>query len=143
MFNYALIQHEAQITVALQGDIDLDVTEVLQEEIAPQLVPPMQVEFDFTDVAFVDSSGIGLLITLIQGLKERGQKVLIRHVKPEVQYIFTLLQLPLILGEDVFDDQPQDSEERDSEEQTPFPDDNDHTADLTEIASEGDDTCDV
>lgn len=104
MFNYSLLHKEAQVTVALAGDMDIDVTEILQNELAPELRDKMAVEFDFAQVSFVDSSGIGLLITLVKDLKGNGQKAVIRNLQPDVRQVFDLLQLPLILGNDVFEE---------------------------------------
>ncbi|GGA29676.1 STAS domain-containing protein [Paenibacillus physcomitrellae] len=103
MFNYTLTQKDSLATVLLSGDMDIDVTEILQEDLAPKLRGAASIELDFSQVDFVDSSGIGLLITLIKDLKAQGIKVLIRNLSPEVEYVFSLLQLPLILGDDVFE----------------------------------------
>jgi anti-anti-sigma factor len=63
-----------------------------------------EIELDFEQISFVDSSGIGLLIALVKNMKERGNRVVITHLSPDVKKVFSLLQLPEILGNDVFEE---------------------------------------
>jgi anti-anti-sigma factor len=110
MFNYNIVDEESKSTVLFDGDMDIDVTEIMEEEIAPNLLHSNEIELNFENVSFVDSSGIGLLITLITDLQERGSKVIITHLSPDVKEVFSLLQLPEILGRDVFLDLLEDEE---------------------------------
>jgi anti-anti-sigma factor len=104
MFKYDIVHLDSKAIIFLNGDLDFDVTEIMREEIAPMLLKSQDIEIDFENVSFVDSSGIGLLITLIKDLREHGNKVVVTHLKPEVKQVFSLLQLPEILGYDVFED---------------------------------------
>ena len=45
---------------------------------------------------------MGLLLNLVQTLKETGTKVIVSNVREEVMEVFELLQLPDILGDDIF-----------------------------------------
>ena len=45
---------------------------------------------------------MGLLLNLVQTLNEAGTKVIVSNVREEVMEVFELLQLPDILGDDVF-----------------------------------------
>ncbi|WP_424767425.1 STAS domain-containing protein [Paenibacillus sp. sgz302251] len=104
MFTYELKQDFKKIAVVLKGDMDIDVTEIIADEVAPQLMACEQVEIDFSQVPFMDSSGIGLLIMLINDLKERDIEVAIVNIQEDVKQVFSLLQLPEILGRDVCGD---------------------------------------
>lgn len=106
MFKYEVFYKESMSTVILFGDVDIDVTEIIEENIAPDLMnsKDIEIEIDFENVSFVDSSGIGLLITLVTNLKECGKKVVFTHLQTDVKQVFSLLQLPEILGQDVFVD---------------------------------------
>ncbi|TJY42847.1 STAS domain-containing protein [Cohnella pontilimi] len=101
MFKYELIDEEATTVISFEGDLDIDATELMEEEIAPKLYDCSNIKIDFSKVQFVDSSGIGLLITLIHHLRERGIRVRIFHVSDEVRIVFEMLQLPDIMGADV------------------------------------------
>jgi anti-anti-sigma factor len=101
MFRYDLVDDGTKTNVFLEGDMDIDVTELMEQELCPQLMNSKEVQLDFSKVPFVDSSGIGLLITLVMKLRDQGNKVQIMNIIPEVKQVFDLLQLPEILGHDV------------------------------------------
>lgn len=104
MFQYSIVNQDSKTIVEFAGDMDIDVTEIMEEDIAPQLMERKDIVFDFSKVSFVDSSGIGLLITLIKNLQSGEKKVVITNLSPEVAQVFDLLQLPEILGQGVFAD---------------------------------------
>ena len=103
MFTYDIVHKESKATVFMNGDMDIDVTEIVQENITPNIWDSKEIEFHFQNVSFVDSSGIGLLITLVSNLQERGIRIIITHLQPDVEKVFNLLQLPEILGQSVFE----------------------------------------
>lgn len=103
MFTYIIKQKLKKTLVKFEGDLDIEATEIMEEQICPDLRKNKSIEIDFGSVSFVDSSGIGLLITLIQNLHETGSEVVISHLQPEVRTVFALLQLPEILGHSVFE----------------------------------------
>ncbi|MFC5466845.1 STAS domain-containing protein [Lederbergia graminis] len=102
MFGFSLNVDEDPIKVIFNGDLDIDSTEVVEEDLLPNIKSYQKVMLDFTEVLFVDSSGMGLLIHLVQTLQEEGVNVTIANVREEVMDVFNLLQLPDILGDDVF-----------------------------------------
>ncbi|OLN22623.1 anti-anti-sigma factor [Domibacillus antri] len=90
------------IIVRLNGDLDIDSTEIVEETLLPALENYKAATLNFEEVPFVDSSGMGLLLNVVQSLKEKGVHVMISNVKEEVQFVFELLQIPEILGKDTF-----------------------------------------
>ncbi|MGO4888396.1 lipid asymmetry maintenance protein MlaB [Anaerobacillus sp. MEB173] len=102
MFSFSIKETDNAIEVIFAGDLDIEGTEVVENELIPALNNCQRVNIDFTDVPFVDSSGMGLLLDLVQTLKEKGTIVTITKVSEEVMDVFDLLQIPEILGSDVF-----------------------------------------
>jgi anti-anti-sigma factor len=102
MIRFSLNPVEEHLEVILEGDLDIDSTEVVEEELIPKLASEKAININFENVPFVDSSGMGLLLNLVQTLKETGTKVIVSNVREEVMEVFELLQLPDILGNDVF-----------------------------------------
>ncbi|MDR6121206.1 anti-anti-sigma factor [Bacillus sp. SLBN-46] len=103
MFEYQIIIHEVEkATALLKGDIDIEATELMEEELLTVLKKYQEVELHFKDVLFVDSTGIGLLMNQVRELTERKVKVTITHLSEDVYQVFDLLQIPEILGHDVF-----------------------------------------
>nr|WP_106779498.1 STAS domain-containing protein [Lysinibacillus timonensis] len=102
MFSYNLKEANEKITVFLDGDLDLEATEVFEETLMNEIQQTSgPVELDFHNIDFVDSSGIGLLITLINLLKDTNRQPTIIHLNEGVKRVFELLQLEEILGKDV------------------------------------------
>ena len=93
---------ERKAVICLKGDLDIDSTEVVEEKILPEIAGYSEVTLDFAEVPFVDSSGMGLLLNVVHFLNDQDKSVKIINVKEDVQIVFDLLQIPEILGEDIF-----------------------------------------
>ena len=94
MFSYSLDQLNGKTYVRFVGDLDIEVAELMETEIIPSLQTNTNIEFDFQEVPFVDSTGIGLLLNLIETVKKSGQnvQVKIKNVQPLVKDVFDMLQ---------------------------------------------------
>ena len=101
MFLYKKDKKDMVMTFQFHGDLDIEATEIIEEEIIPALEDCNHVEFDFNGVAFVDSTGIGLLIHLIEIVKKNGTgtQIKIKNVQPLVSEVFEMLELGEILGD--------------------------------------------
>ncbi|MFD1737885.1 STAS domain-containing protein [Bacillus salitolerans] len=102
MLKYSLLEQEDGVRVDLEGDLDIETTEIIEEELTPSLLTYRSVVFNFERVPFVDSSGIGLLLKTIQLLTDQNIKVTITNVNEDVAMVFDILQISDIVGEDVF-----------------------------------------
>lgn len=102
MIKYFYNEAEDRLDVKLEGDFDIEGTEVVEEELIPTMLNYKTVNIDFENVPFVDSSGMGLLIDIVKTLNDKGIKVTISKVRQEVFEVFEIIQLPEILGEEVF-----------------------------------------
>ncbi|QDP42094.1 STAS domain-containing protein [Radiobacillus deserti] len=98
---FSLVEEEIYLNVLLDGDLDIEGTEIIDDDLTPKLLKLKSVNLDFTSVPFVDSTGMGLLISLVQKLKEQNIGITISNVSEEVHEIFELLQLSEILGGEV------------------------------------------
>jgi len=104
VFQYDTINNKLKTVIHFKGDLDIEATELFEHQLTPELFQYQDIQINFSKVLFVDSSGIGLLITMINQLRETGKTIVIVQLEPEVKEIFSYLQLPLILGEEVFAD---------------------------------------
>jgi anti-anti-sigma factor len=102
MIQFSFCTEEEILEVKLNGDLDIDSTEIVDEELIPMLNGHQSVKLNMIDVPFVDSSGMGLLMHLVQTLTDKGTTVTILNVRDEVMEVFELLQIPEILGKGVF-----------------------------------------
>ncbi|WP_274856896.1 STAS domain-containing protein [Bacillus methanolicus] len=102
MISFSLNEVDGNLDVKLEGDLDIDGTEVIEEQLIPTMEKYKAVNINFANVPFVDSTGVGLLLNVIQSLNEKGVKVTISNVRQEIFDIFELLEIPEIVGEGVF-----------------------------------------
>jgi anti-anti-sigma factor len=102
MISYSLTKEDGRLQVVIKGDLDIDGTEIINDELIPKLLMYKKVNIDFKYVPFVDSSGMGLLMTLVHRLSENETSITISNVQKDVFEIFELLQIPDILGVDIF-----------------------------------------
>jgi len=102
VFRYHLQNEEEKVVVKLEGDLDIDATEIIEMGLNKEILNSTGVvELDFKNIDFVDSSGIGLLITFVTNLKEIERVLTIKNLKEDIRTVFELLQLDEILGKDV------------------------------------------
>ncbi|WP_018933384.1 STAS domain-containing protein [Gracilibacillus lacisalsi] len=101
MLEYKMEKADDNCNVLLNGDLDIDSTELVNNELVPKLKYETHIYLNFEDVNFVDSSGMGLLIQLVNQLKDEKQLIRIVNVKEDILEVFDLLQIPEIIGENV------------------------------------------
>ena len=71
-------------TVHLDGEIDMDVTEKAKEVIFPVIDSGKEVHLNLSQVQYMDSSGISVLIESHQRALEKNTKVIIKDVSKSV-----------------------------------------------------------
>lgn len=101
MLTYILFERNNEVRISLQGDLDIEATELMNDELLPILLEYEVVDINMQEVPFVDSSGMGLLIHLVNTVKEKNIKITISNITPDVLAIFEVLQIPEILGQEV------------------------------------------
>jgi anti-anti-sigma factor len=101
MFSWKIEKTEMDVSIKFIGDLDIEATEMIEDEMIPVIAAYRNIVLDFSDVSFVDSTGIGLLINLIDTKEDNlgMEKVLIKNIQPLVREVFDILQLEEILGE--------------------------------------------
>ena len=85
-------------TVYLDGEIDMDVTEKAKEVILPLVEAKKEVHLNLKDVAYMDSSGISVLIESHQKALEHNTKVIVKEVSKSVLKVIMMAKLEQILN---------------------------------------------
>ena len=78
------------LTVRPQGRVDAVRTPLLDQELQPHLDGVDQIVMDFSDVEYISSSGLRLLLWLEQMVEERGGEVQLIHANEAVMKIIKL-----------------------------------------------------
>ena len=95
---YKVTEENNVSTVFLNGEIDMDVTEKAKEVILPLVEAGKEVHLNLKDVAYMDSSGISVLIESHQQALEKGNKVIVKEVSKSVLKVIMMAKLEQILN---------------------------------------------
>ena len=87
-------------TVSLNGEIDMDVTDKAKEVIFPLIESGKEVHINLKDVAYMDSSGISVLIESHQKALEKKTKVTLKEISKPVLKVIMMAKLEQILNLD-------------------------------------------
>jgi anti-anti-sigma factor len=103
MLSYKKQTEGYSLFLSLEGDIDIEATETFQEELF-SLVDKDFVNYEISlkEVGFVDSTGIGFIMQLIEKIKEHGFSVGVKDIQADVYEVFQMLQIDEIVGKEVF-----------------------------------------
>ena len=72
-----------RVLVAVRGDLDVATVDALEDALAAQRPEHLDVVVDFSELAFMDSTGISLLIRTQTEAERMGWEFVVR---PELQY---------------------------------------------------------
>ena len=93
------ISEEGNITtVHLDVEIDMDVGEKAKEVIFPHIDSGKEVHLNLSQVQYMDSSGISVLIESHQKALEKNTKVIIKDVSKSVLKVIMMAKLEQILN---------------------------------------------
>ncbi len=96
--SYKVTEEGNIATVHLDGEIDMDVTEKAKEVIFPLIDAGKEVHLNLSNVQYMDSSGISVLIESHQKALEKNTKVIIKEVSKSVLKVIMMAKLEQILN---------------------------------------------
>tara|TARA_Y100000768_G_scaffold341884_1_gene286602 strand:- start:437 stop:736 length:300 start_codon:yes stop_codon:yes gene_type:complete len=85
-------------TIFLDGEIDMDKTEAAKEIIFPHIDSGKEVHLNLSNVQYMDSSGISVLIESHQKALEKGSKMIVKDVSKSVLKVIMMAKLEQILN---------------------------------------------
>jgi anti-sigma B factor antagonist len=85
---------EGVVRVAIEGDLDSVTTRGLRDELQALLKrKPRRLEVDLSQLHTIDSSGVGMLVSLYKGVRAQGGQLTITGLRDQPLAIFRLLKL--------------------------------------------------
>ena len=96
--SYKVSEEGNVATIHLDGEIDMDVTEKAKEVIFPHIDAGKEVHLNLSNVQYMDSSGISVLIESHQKALEKNTKVIIIDVSKSVLKVIMMAKLEQILN---------------------------------------------
>ena len=96
--SYKVTEEGGISIVHLDGEIDMDVTEKAKEVIFPHIEAGKEVHLNLSNVQYMDSSGISVLIESHQKALEKGTKLIVKDVSKSVLKVIMMAKLEQILN---------------------------------------------
>jgi anti-sigma B factor antagonist len=92
-------ESDDRISLEVFGDIEMMTIKNFKEKLLELgLRTEKDIELDLSNVEYIDSSGVGVLISLIKMQKKKGKNLIINKVSPKVLNVLKLSSLSDIFG---------------------------------------------
>lgn len=79
---------------SLVGDLDIHTSNKFREEITEAFKEKKKdLEIDGLDLEYIDSTGLGVLISVLKMTKDNKNKIYLKNVQPNVRKIFDITKL--------------------------------------------------
>lgn len=98
--NVDFTQEGRTLIVKLDGDIDHHTSEEIRRKIEKEFSKRgvQHINFDFTKVSFMDSSGIGMIIGRYKAVDKLGGQVVVSNINDSVYRLFEMSGLHKIIN---------------------------------------------
>lgn len=87
-----LRREEETLFVDLQGDLDISSNKELKEKVNC-VEGVKKIIINCENLSYVDSTGLGAFISIYKHIKEKGEGLVIRGLKPHIKKIFLITDL--------------------------------------------------
>lgn len=93
MFNLDY-KNEDQLKVFLEGDLDINTVKEFQDKVL-KIYKDLDKDlvFDLKKLDYIDSTGLGAIITVFKEVKEKDKKILIINAKKNIKKLFYITEL--------------------------------------------------
>ena len=99
--NFKIVEAESTVTMILEGDVDLsDIRDFREKSFELVKNTSKDMVIDFSGVRYLDSSGIGILLTLNKMQKGKGRSFRLVNCSENIVKILELSSLSEILGKE-------------------------------------------
>jgi anti-sigma B factor antagonist len=86
-----LIEDKYQVTPI--GEIDIMSSEELKKEIKDLIDEKKDIIINGEEIEYMDSTGLGVLISLLKKTRENDNKIVIKNLKPNIYKLFNITGL--------------------------------------------------
>lgn len=93
MFNLDY-KNEDKLTVFLEGDLDINTVKEFQDQVLKAYKDlDKDLVFDLVKLNYIDSTGLGAIITVFKEVKEKNRKLSIVNAKKNIKKLFYITEL--------------------------------------------------
>ena len=98
MMKVTKTQEGSKLTVAVEGRLDTMTAPQMEDELSPIPEEIPEMVFDFSELAYISSAGLRVLVACAQNMRNRDGKMSIVNVSSDVRNIFDITGLSEPLG---------------------------------------------
>ena len=91
--NWEIKKDKNLLTVAIEGRFVAAVAPDLREEVSAKISDGTNVLFDLGKMVHIDSSGLGVLVQVLQKVKAGGGKVVLAALQPAPRIVFDITKV--------------------------------------------------
>ena len=91
--NYDINEEKDLIEIFLDGDLDAYSSDEFKDAVLKQLPGSKDILINAKKLNFIDSTGLGSLISIYNTIKEQEKTISIEEIKPNVRQIFEITEL--------------------------------------------------
>lgn len=91
--NWNITEEENKIIVSLDGRFVASSAPLLREDIMARIGDGTNVLFDLSKMVHIDSSGLGVLVQVLQKAKAGGGKVILANLQPGPKIVFDITKV--------------------------------------------------
>jgi len=82
--------HNEKLTLALEGRLDTTTAPQLQDVLIPALDEAKEIELNFSQLTYVSSAGLRVLLMGEKIAKTKGVKMALTRVSPDIMEVFSM-----------------------------------------------------
>lgn len=91
--NYDINEETDLIKISLEGDLDAYSSDEFKEAVLKKIPSSKDILINARKLNFIDSTGLGSLISIYNNIKEQEKTISIEDIKPNVKQIFEITEL--------------------------------------------------
>lgn len=90
-------QSEQATTLVVSGEVDVFTAPQLREKLVPLCQENREVYLDLSQVDYMDSTGLGVLIGAYKKLRSRGGRLVLTGMSPRLKRLFHITRLTNVI----------------------------------------------
>lgn len=91
--NYDINEEKDLIKISLDGDLDAYSSDEFKDAVLKKVLSSKDILINARKLNFIDSTGLGSLISIYNNIKEQEKTISIEEIKPNVKQIFEITEL--------------------------------------------------
>lgn len=91
--NYDINEEKDLIKISLDGDLDAYSSDEFKDAVLKKVPSSKDILINARKLNFIDSTGLGSLISIYNSIKEQEKTISIEEIKPNVKQIFEITEL--------------------------------------------------